>query len=133
MKEYYPFAFFEIALANQINETGSACLLGEKVRYDGGHKEDRFLTGTVTQFVEFVPVCPEVEVGMGTPRETVRLVRGDDGDPQVAAVDRFGGGGSVSAHAQAPSWITSSLSRWSASPWARSGRTWPIRSRLVSR
>lgn len=53
----------------------SACLLGREVRFDGGHKHDRWLTGTVGTFVEFVPVCPEVEVGMGIPRETVRLVR----------------------------------------------------------
>lgn len=52
----------------------SSCLLGEKVRYDGGHKRDDFITDTLAPFVEFVPVCPEVEVGMGTPREPVRLV-----------------------------------------------------------
>jgi uncharacterized protein YbgA (DUF1722 family)/uncharacterized protein YbbK (DUF523 family) len=53
----------------------SACLLGAEVRFDGGHKRDSFLTGTLARFVEFVPVCPEVEVGMGTPREPIRLVR----------------------------------------------------------
>ena len=53
----------------------SACLLGQPVRYDGGHKRDRFLTEVLAPFVEWVPVCPEVEVGMGVPRETVRLVR----------------------------------------------------------
>jgi len=52
----------------------SACLLGEEVRYDGGHKRDGFLTGTVGRFVEWVPVCPEVEAGLGTPREPIRLV-----------------------------------------------------------
>ena len=46
----------------------SACLLGEKVRFDGGHKQDRFVTGTLTRFISFVPVCPEVDVGMGVPR-----------------------------------------------------------------
>lgn len=57
----------------------SSCLLGEEVRWDGGHKHDRFLTGTFGRFVEWVPVCPEVEVGMGTPREPIRLVRdGED-------------------------------------------------------
>ena len=59
----------------------SACLLGEKVRYDGGHKQDHFLTDTFGRFVEWLPVCPEVEVGMGVPRETVRLV-GEPGDPE---------------------------------------------------
>ena len=52
----------------------SSCLLGEKVRFDGGHKLDHFLTDTLGRFVEFVPVCPEVEVGLPTPRETLRLV-----------------------------------------------------------
>jgi len=52
----------------------SSCLLGEKVRFDGGHKLDRFLTGTLGRFVEYVPVCPEVEIGLPTPRETLRLV-----------------------------------------------------------
>lgn len=52
----------------------SACLLGEKVRFDGGHKRDRFLTDLFGKFVDWVAVCPEMEVGMGVPRETVRLV-----------------------------------------------------------
>jgi uncharacterized protein YbgA (DUF1722 family)/uncharacterized protein YbbK (DUF523 family) len=53
----------------------SSCLLGQKVRFDGGHKRDSFLTDVLGAHVEWVPVCPEVEVGMGTPRETVHLVR----------------------------------------------------------
>jgi uncharacterized protein YbgA (DUF1722 family)/uncharacterized protein YbbK (DUF523 family) len=53
----------------------SACLLGEEVRFDGGHKRDSFLTDTFGKFVEWVPVCPEVEAGFGTPREAMRLVR----------------------------------------------------------
>jgi len=53
----------------------STCLLGENVRWDGGHKRDRFVTDVLGPFVEWVPVCPEVEVGMGIPRETVRLER----------------------------------------------------------
>jgi len=56
----------------------SKCLLGENVRYDGGHKLDRFLTDTLGQYVRYVPVCPEVEAGFGIPREPFRLV----GDPQ---------------------------------------------------
>jgi uncharacterized protein YbbK (DUF523 family) len=51
----------------------SACLLGERVRYDGGHKRDRWITGTLGRLVEFVPVCPEVEFGLGTPRPPIRL------------------------------------------------------------
>jgi uncharacterized protein YbgA (DUF1722 family)/uncharacterized protein YbbK (DUF523 family) len=56
----------------------SRCLLGEEVRFDGGHKRDTFLTEVLGRYVEWVPVCPEVEAGLGTPREAMRLV----GDPQ---------------------------------------------------
>lgn len=57
----------------------SSCLLGEKVRYDGGHKLDPFLRDTLGQYVEYVPVCPEVEMGLPTPREALRLVEREDG------------------------------------------------------
>lgn len=56
----------------------SACLLGQEVRYDGGHKRDPFLTGVLARFVEWVPVCPEEEAGFGTPREAMRLERHAD-------------------------------------------------------
>lgn len=56
----------------------STCLLGENVRYDGGHKLDRFLTETLGQYVEYVPVCPEVECGLPIPRESMHL----EGDPE---------------------------------------------------
>jgi len=56
----------------------SSCLLGNAVRWNAGHKLDRFLTDTLGQFVDYVPVCPEVEAGFGIPRESFRLV----GDPQ---------------------------------------------------
>ena len=62
----------------------SACLLGQKVRFDGGHKQDAFLCETFGRFVEWIPVCPENEVGMGVPRETVRLV-GTPSDPKMIA------------------------------------------------
>ncbi len=52
----------------------SACLLGQEVRYDGGHKRDRYITDSLGRFFEWAPVCPEVEMGLGTPRETLRLV-----------------------------------------------------------
>ena len=54
----------------------SACLLGHKVRYDGGDKRDAFLTDTFGRYVRWMPVCPELEAGMGVPREPVRLVGG---------------------------------------------------------
>ena len=60
----------------------STCLLGENVRFDGGHKLDRFLTDTLGQYVEYVPVCPEVECGFGFPREPFRLV-GDPKNPRL--------------------------------------------------
>lgn len=52
----------------------SSCLLGEKVRYDGGHKLDSYLLETLGPHVDWVPVCPEVEAGLGVPREPMRLV-----------------------------------------------------------
>ncbi len=57
----------------------SASLLGEKVRFDGGHKHDRYATQTLGQFFEWVPICPEVKLGLGTPRETIRLEQADGG------------------------------------------------------
>jgi uncharacterized protein YbgA (DUF1722 family)/uncharacterized protein YbbK (DUF523 family) len=68
----------------------SACLLGEEVRYNGGHKRDAFLTDTFGRYVEWVPVCPEVELGMGTPRPPIRL-------------ERIGGGMSPSVRLGMPS------------------------------
>lgn len=62
----------------------SSCLLGQKVRYDGGHKRDYFLTDTLGEFVEWVPVCPELEVGMGVPRESIRL-EGSTNSPRLIA------------------------------------------------
>lgn len=56
----------------------STCLLGEPVRYDGGRKHDRYLTDTLGEYVEYVPVCPEVECGLGIPRESMHL----EGDPE---------------------------------------------------
>lgn len=53
----------------------SACLLGDEVRYDGSHRRDAFLVEVLGPRVEWVRVCPEVEIGMGTPRETLHLVR----------------------------------------------------------
>ena len=60
----------------------SSCLLGNEVRWNGGHKRDKYLTLTLGNFVEYVPVCPEVEAGFGVPRETFRLV-GDPDKPRL--------------------------------------------------
>jgi uncharacterized protein YbgA (DUF1722 family)/uncharacterized protein YbbK (DUF523 family) len=62
----------------------STCLLGEEVRFDGGHKRDAFLTETLGPWVEWVPVCPEVELGLGIPREPIRL-EGDPDAPRLVA------------------------------------------------
>ena len=62
----------------------SACLLGRKVRYDGQHKRDAFLVEVLDPFVEWVPVCPELELGLGVPREPIRLV-GDPAAPRLVA------------------------------------------------
>lgn len=53
----------------------SACLLGQQVRYDGGHKHNEYLTRTLGPFFEFVPFCPEVAIGLGVPRAPIQLVR----------------------------------------------------------
>ena len=63
----------------------SACLLGQNVRYDGGHKHDRFLTDTLGKYVTYRPVCPEVECGLGVPRESMRLV-GDPAAPRLVTI-----------------------------------------------
>ena len=63
----------------------SRCLLGDEVRFDGGHKRDSFLTDVFGRYVEWVPVCPEVEAGLGTPREAMRLV-GDTHGPRLMTI-----------------------------------------------
>ena len=60
----------------------SSCLLGAEVRYDGGHKRDRYLTEVLGEWIEWVPVCPEVEIGLGVPRPTIQLEHGDP-EPQL--------------------------------------------------
>ena len=63
----------------------SRCLLGDEVRFDGGHKRDNFLTDVFGRYVQWVPVCPEVEAGLGTPREAMRLV-GDPSHPRLLTI-----------------------------------------------
>jgi len=66
-------------MAEAIRVGVSSCLLGQQVRYDGGHKRSDFVADILGARVTFVPVCPEVELGLGTPRPTLRLIRrGDD-------------------------------------------------------
>lgn len=63
----------------------SRCLLGDEVRFDGGHKRDHFLTEVLGQYVDWVPICPEVEAGLGTPREAMRLI-GDPSRPRLVTI-----------------------------------------------
>lgn len=58
----------------------SACVLGEKVRYDGGHKNSPFCSAVLSSFVRYVPICPEQAIGMGIPRPAIRLLKTADGD-----------------------------------------------------
>jgi uncharacterized protein YbbK (DUF523 family) len=77
-----------IGVKDKIKLGISACLLGERVRYDGGHKLDRFLKDTLSRFIEWVPVCPEVESGLPVPREAMRLV----GNPESPRLLKTGSG-----------------------------------------
>ncbi len=74
----------------------SSCLMGEEVRFDGGHKLDNYITGTLADYFDFIPVCPEVAIGLPIPRPPIRLVRQDDGihvvgvkDPSVDVTDKL--------------------------------------------
>jgi len=74
----------------------SSCLLGEQVRYDGGHKHNGFLTETLARYFEFVPYCPELAIGLGVPRPPIRLVSTGEGirargtkDPALDVTDRL--------------------------------------------
>ena len=85
----------------------SRCLLGDEVRYDGGHKRDALLISTLGALVEWVAVCPEVEVGMGTPREAIDLIESDDGVPAGQARVRLLG-------AESRTDWTETMTAWSA-------------------
>ncbi|MEU5987935.1 DUF523 and DUF1722 domain-containing protein [Spirillospora sp. NPDC047418] len=62
----------------------SSCLLGAPVRYNGGHSRDRFLTGPLARHVDWVPVCPEIEIGLGAPRPSLHLLS----DGRIVTKDR---------------------------------------------
>ena len=63
----------------------SSCLLGEKVRYDGRHKRSHLCLDELSRYFDYVPLCPEVGIGMGVPRDPIRLV-GDPGAPRAVGV-----------------------------------------------
>ncbi len=64
----------------------SSCLLGQPVRYNGGHKQDRFIANSLSEFVDFVPICPEVSIDLGVPRPPIRLV-GNPESPRAVGSD----------------------------------------------
>ncbi|MBI5639292.1 MAG: DUF523 domain-containing protein [Nitrospirae bacterium] len=74
----------------------SSCLLGEKVRYDGGHKLDHFLRDTLGPYVEWTPVCPEVACGLPVPREAMHLT----GSPDAPRLVTIGTGKDYTARMQ---------------------------------
>jgi uncharacterized protein YbgA (DUF1722 family)/uncharacterized protein YbbK (DUF523 family) len=88
----------------------SRCLLGEKVRYDGGHKLDHFLAEVLSRHVDYVPVCPEVECGLGVPREAMRLVGAPD-SPRLVTI-RSG----VDLTQRMRSWAASRVEELAAQP-----------------
>lgn len=71
--------------AHRIRVGISSCLLGQAVRYDSGHKQNRYITQILGRFFEFVPACPEVAIGLGVPRPPIRL-QGDPDDPRAVGV-----------------------------------------------
>ena len=85
---------------NKIRVGVSACLLGAKVRFDGGHKRNRYVDEVLRDYFEFVPLCPEVAVGLGTPRQPIRLLGTADSprvvgtrEPQIDVTDALSGYG----------------------------------------
>lgn len=56
----------------------SSCLLGHKVRFDSGHKQNSYINNTLSEYFDFVPFCPEIDIGLGIPREAIRLVLIDE-------------------------------------------------------
>ncbi|MFF3443419.1 DUF1722 domain-containing protein [Streptosporangium sp. NPDC002721] len=91
-------AMSRVSTMSKTDETGgpvvrpriavSSCLMGEPVRFDGGHSRDRFLNGELDRHVEWVHICPEMEIGLGSPRETLRLERSPDGTRLISRKSR---------------------------------------------
>jgi uncharacterized protein YbbK (DUF523 family) len=63
----------------------SPCLLGKRVRYDGGHRHNRYITDILGKYFDWIPVCPEVEYGLGIPREPMHLI-GDPAKPRIVTI-----------------------------------------------
>lgn len=74
---------------NRIPVGISSCLLGERVRYDGGHKGHSYITRTLGDYFEFKPFCPELAIGLGVPRKPIRLQRRENGVVRCVQIDDF--------------------------------------------
>jgi uncharacterized protein YbgA (DUF1722 family)/uncharacterized protein YbbK (DUF523 family) len=74
-------------MSEKIKVGVSSCLLGEAVRYNGGHKKSDYIAGTLDNFFDFVSYCPEVDIGLGIPRPTIRLIATDRGTECVGSED----------------------------------------------
>ena len=66
----------------------SSCLMGDKVRYDGGHKAHSYITRTLSEYFDFQPFCPELSIGLGVPRKPIRLVRQADSTIRCREADK---------------------------------------------
>lgn len=87
MAQQHPFKTTHSTIGSDRIPVGiSACLMGQAVRFNGSHKRSRFCTDTLSQYFDFVSICPEVAIGMGTPREPIRLVSEHAADNNVRAV-----------------------------------------------
>lgn len=80
----------ETALLEKIPVGISSCLLGLKVRFDGGHKGHSYITNTLGEYFEFRAFCPEMEIGLGVPRKAIRLARSGTGEIRCISVDNDG-------------------------------------------
>ncbi|OAN11546.1 hypothetical protein A3K86_21710 [Photobacterium jeanii] len=63
----------------------SACVMGQKVRFDGGHKRNLFVEEQLVEYFDFQPICPEVGIGLPVPRPTIRLLQRSDGEERLVA------------------------------------------------
>lgn len=97
------------SLSNKPRIGVSSCLLGEPVRYDGKDKRNAFICNRLSDYFEFVPICPEVSAGLGTPRPPVRLV-GDPKRPQALGIEKGNTNLNITAALEAfsRSWLTKS-------------------------
>ena len=84
-RSLFTIHYYIMPMETRIKLGISTCLLGENVRYDGGHKLDHFLADILGQYVDYIPVCPEVECGLGTPRESLRL-EGNPVGPRLVTI-----------------------------------------------